>query len=69
VYKVFWWESLKERDHSEDQSVGGRMGSGWILGRLAGRGVHWIGVAQDRDLCRAVVIAIMNLRVLAPRSE
>jgi hypothetical protein len=32
----FWWESQKERDHSEDQGVGGRMGSEWTLGRLAG---------------------------------
>jgi hypothetical protein len=29
----FWWKSLKERDHSEDQGVGGKMGSEWILGR------------------------------------
>jgi hypothetical protein len=28
----FWWESQKERDHSEDQGVGGKMGSEWILG-------------------------------------
>jgi hypothetical protein len=40
VYKV-WWESPKERDHLEDQGVGWRMGSEWILGRLAW-GV-WIG--------------------------
>jgi hypothetical protein len=32
----FWWESPKERDHSEDQGVGRRMGTDWILGRLAG---------------------------------
>jgi hypothetical protein len=31
----FWWESPKERDHWEDQGVGGKMGSEWILGRLA----------------------------------
>jgi hypothetical protein len=31
----FWWESPKKRDHSEDQGVVGRMGSEWILGRLA----------------------------------
>jgi hypothetical protein len=37
----FWWESPKERDHVEDQGVGGKMGSEWILGRLAW-GV-WIG--------------------------
>jgi hypothetical protein len=37
----FWLESPKERDHLEDQGIGGKMGSEWILGRL-GRGV-WTG--------------------------
>jgi hypothetical protein len=37
----FWWESPKERDHWEDQGVGRKMGSEWILGRLAWR--VWIG--------------------------
>jgi hypothetical protein len=31
-------------------------------------GVDWIRLAQDRDRWRAVVSAVMNLRVLAPRS-
>jgi hypothetical protein len=31
-------------------------------------GVGWIGLAQDRDRWRAVVSAVMNLRILAPRS-
>jgi hypothetical protein len=31
-------------------------------------GVDWIGLAQDRDRWRAVVSAVMNLQVLAPRS-
>jgi hypothetical protein len=31
----FWWESPKERDHCEYQGVGGKIGSEWILGRLA----------------------------------
>jgi hypothetical protein len=59
----FWWESPKERDHSEDQGVGGKMGSEWILG-----GVDWIRLAQDRNGWRAVVIAVMKPLVLAPRS-
>jgi hypothetical protein len=42
---VFWWKSLSERDHLEDQGVDGRMGSEWIFGRLA-RGVEWIQLAQ-----------------------
>jgi hypothetical protein len=62
VYKVLG------RDHSEDQGVGGKMGSEWILGRLAWGCVDWIRLAQDIDRWRAVVSAVMGLRVLAPRS-
>jgi hypothetical protein len=54
------------KDHWKDQGVDGRMGSKWILGRLVG-GVEWVHLAQDRDRWRAVVNAVMNLRVLAPR--
>jgi hypothetical protein len=35
--------------------------TGWV-------GVDWIRLAQDRDRWRAVVSAVMNLRVFAPRS-
>jgi hypothetical protein len=57
------------KDHLKDQGVDGRMGPKWTLGRLVGRGgVEWIQLAQDRDRWRAVVNAVMNLRVLAPRS-
>jgi hypothetical protein len=31
-------------------------------------GVDWIRLAQDRDRWRAVVSAVMNLQLLAPRS-
>jgi hypothetical protein len=37
----FWLESPKERDHLEDQVVGGNIGSEWILGKLAWG--MWIG--------------------------
>jgi hypothetical protein len=63
----FWWESPKEKDHLEDQSVDGKMGSKCTLGILAGRGVEWIHPAHDSDRWRAVVNAVMNLRVLAHR--
>jgi hypothetical protein len=65
----FWWESPKERDILEDQGVGGNTGSEWNFGTLVwGGGVDWIRLAQDRDRWRDVVSAVMNLRVLAPRS-
>jgi hypothetical protein len=32
-------------------------------------GVDWIRLSKDRDRWRADVSAVMNLRVLAPRSE
>jgi hypothetical protein len=38
------------------------------LGETGLRCVDWIRLAQDRDRWRAVVSAVMNLRVLAPRS-
>jgi hypothetical protein len=34
-YSRFWWESQKERDHSENRVVDGRVGSDLILERLA----------------------------------
>jgi hypothetical protein len=64
----FWWESPKEGDHSEDQGVGGKMGSEWILGRLAWGGMDWVRLAQDKDWWRDDVSVVMNLRVLAPRN-
>jgi hypothetical protein len=36
--------------------------------RETGWGVDWIRLAQDRDRWRAVVNAVMSLRVLAPWS-
>jgi hypothetical protein len=61
--------SPTEKDHLEDQGVGGRMGSQWALGRLAGgRGCGVDSPGRDRDCRRALENVLMNLRVLAPCS-
>jgi hypothetical protein len=43
----FWWESPKERGHSEDRGVDGRKGLKWIL-ETDWEDVEWILLAQDR---------------------
>jgi hypothetical protein len=59
----YWWESQKERDHQEDQDVGG-----WVdnikmdLREIGWGGMDWIDLAQDRDQWRALVNTVMNLR-------
>jgi hypothetical protein len=47
VYKVLVGKPEKKRDHLEDHGIGGRMGSEWILGRLARGewiGFNWLGI-------------------------
>jgi hypothetical protein len=39
-----------------------------VLREIGLGGVDWIRLAQGRDRWRAVVSAVMNLRILAPRS-
>jgi hypothetical protein len=49
----FWWESLKEREHSEDQGVDGRTGSELILGRLdegVWSGLSWLRIGTGGGL-------------------
>jgi hypothetical protein len=59
----FWWENLKKRDRSEDRGVDGIRKDRREIGLW---GVDWIRLAQSRDRWRAVVSAVMNLRVLSP---
>jgi hypothetical protein len=68
VYRVLVGKP-EGKSNLKDQGVDGRMGSKWTLGRLVWGGVEWIHLVQDRDRWRAVVNAVMNLRVLAPRSK
>jgi hypothetical protein len=64
----FWWESPKERDHSEDRVVDGGDGHRMDLRETGWGSVEWIQLAQDRDRWRALLNTVMNLRFLAPRS-
>jgi len=63
AYTGFWWGNLIERDHL------GRPGFRWednikmYLQEVGCGGMNWIKLAQDRDRRRALVNAVMNLRV------
>jgi hypothetical protein len=59
---VFWWENLREKDHWEDRGVDGRIIKANVQEVGCG-GMDWIGLAQNRGRCRALVNAVINLRV------
>jgi len=63
TFTVFWWGNLKERDHWGDPSVDGRIILKWMFRKWDVEGINWIEQAHDRDRWRALVNAVMNLRV------
>jgi hypothetical protein len=63
VHAGFWWGDLREGNHLEDPDIGGRIILKWIFKMWDGGGMDWIDMAQDSDRWRALVNAVMNLRV------
>ena len=55
-----------ETDHLEDPGVDWRIILNWIFSKWDG-GIYWIELAQNREGWRALVKAIMKLRV--PQNE
>jgi hypothetical protein len=61
VHTGFWWGNLRERDLLEDRGVDGRIILRWVF-RKWNVG-HGMDLTQGRDRWRALVNAIMNLRI------
>jgi hypothetical protein len=62
MYTEFWWGYLTEGDHLGDRGIDGRIILKWTFNKWDGS-MDWIELAQDRDRWRALVNAVMNLRV------
>jgi hypothetical protein len=62
LHTGFWWGDLRVGDHMGDAGVDGRIILKWIFKKWDGV-MDWVGLAQDRDRWRALVNAVMNLRV------
>jgi hypothetical protein len=58
----FYWGDLREGNHLENPGVDERIILKWTYKRCDG-GMERIDLAQDRDKWRALVNAVMNLRV------
>jgi len=62
VHTGFGWGNLRERDHFDDLVVGGKII--WkLIFKMWDEGTDWIDLAQDRDRWRALVNAVLKLRV------
>jgi hypothetical protein len=51
------------KESTRNQNIGGFTILEWIFRKIGWGSVDWIGLAQDRHKWRALVNAVMNLRV------
>ena len=51
MYTGFWWGNLRERDHSEDPGIAGRIILSWISKKWDG-GMDWIDLAEEVGTCK-----------------
>jgi len=63
LYVGSYWGNRREGDHWGDLGVDGWIMLGLDLQEVGCGYMDWIGLAQDRDRWRALVSAVMNLRV------
>jgi hypothetical protein len=63
VHTGFWWGDLREGDHLERPKHRWEDNIKIDLQEVGWGGMDWIDMAQDRDRWRALVSAVMNLRV------
>ena len=62
MHTGFRWGNVSERVYLEDSGIDGRIILRWLF-RKWDVGMDWIVLAQDSDTWRALVNAVMNLRV------
>jgi hypothetical protein len=63
VHRGFWWGNMRDRDHLEDTGVNGSIILKWVFHKYDEGSVDCINLSHDRDNYRALVNAVMSLRV------
>ena len=62
-HRGLWWGDLIDRGHLEDPDLDDSIILKWIFHEVGRGGMYWIAVAHDRERWRALVNALLNLRV------
>ena len=62
-YTGFGWGNLREIHHLGDPGVDSRVILRWILRKWDVGRMDWVDLARDRNRWRALVNAIVNLRI------